>query len=81
MPKGRRRIKDKWRSKRWYSVYAPEYFGNIKIGSIPSDDPKKLIGRVMKNTLYDITGDARARLLISILRSTSRSQASSGRKL
>jgi len=56
MPRGRR-VKDKWRSKKWYSVQAPEYFGNMKIGSVLSDDPKKLIGRVIETTLYDITED------------------------
>jgi small subunit ribosomal protein S3Ae len=50
-------VKDKWRSKRWYTVIAPEYFGKVEIGSIPSDDPEKLIGRVVESTLYDITGD------------------------
>jgi len=50
-------VKDKWRSKRWYTVIAPEYFGKVEIGSIPSDDPEKLIGRVVESTLYDITED------------------------
>jgi len=56
MSKGRR-FRDKWRNKKWYSVVAPEYFGNMKIGSVPCDDPKKLIGRVVETTLYDITED------------------------
>lgn len=50
-------IKDKWKMKKWYEVVAPESFGNISLGSIPSDDPDKLIGRVLETTLYDITGD------------------------
>ncbi len=53
----RGRVRDKWRSKRWYSVVAPEYFGSVKIGSIPTDDPQKLIGRVVESTLYDVTED------------------------
>jgi len=51
------RIKDKWRSKKWYAVVAPEYFGKVKIGSIPTDDPQKIIGRVVESTLYDVTED------------------------
>jgi small subunit ribosomal protein S3Ae len=53
----RGRVKDKWRSKRWFTVLAPPYFGNVEIGSIPTDDPTKLIGRVIESTLYDITED------------------------
>lgn len=50
-------VKDKWKMKKWYEVLAPEAFGNVSLGNIPSDDPDKLIGRVMETTLYDITGD------------------------
>ena len=53
----RGRVRDKWRSKRWYSVIAPQYFGSVKIGSIPTDDPQKLVGRVVESTLYDVTED------------------------
>ncbi len=49
--------RDKWKLKKWYEVLAPSVFGNIVIGTTPSDDPLKLIGRVMETTLYDITGD------------------------
>ncbi len=51
------RVKDKWRSKKWYNVIAPSYFGSVEIGSIPADDPKKIIGRTIESTLYDITED------------------------
>lgn len=53
----RRRVRDKWRSKSWYMVTSPPYFGNTELGLIPSDDPNKLIGRVMDATLYDLTND------------------------
>jgi len=53
----RGRVRDKWRSKRWYTVVAPEYFGGVEIGSVISDDPQKLVGRVVESTLYDITED------------------------
>ena len=53
----RGRVRDKWRSKRWYTVVAPEYFGGVEIGSVISDDPQKLIGRTIESTLYDITED------------------------
>lgn len=53
----RRRVRDKWRSKRWYRVISPEYFGGVDLGSVPADDPQKLLGRVIDATLYDITDD------------------------
>jgi len=50
-------IKDKWKMKKWYEVVAPESFGGASLGTIPSDHPDKLIGRVLETTMYDLTGD------------------------
>ena len=52
-----KRIRDKWRSKSWYMVMAPPYFGNAELGAVPADEPEKLVGRVIDSTLYDITND------------------------
>lgn len=57
MSRRAKRIRDKWRMKDWYTIYSPPYFGGVAIGSTPTDEPSKLIGRVMDVTLYDITGD------------------------
>lgn len=38
-------------------MYAPTYFGEKKVASIPCSDPSKLMGRVVETTLYDITND------------------------
>ena len=57
MPKKRGRTKDKWRDKKWYTVMSPPYFGGVELGAIPSDDPAKLVGRIVDGTLYDITND------------------------
>ncbi len=51
------RVRDKWKLKKWYTVVTPPLFGEVPIGTTPSDDPNKLIGRVLETTLYDITGD------------------------
>lgn len=51
------KVKDRWRTKKWYTVKTPPYFGDMEVASIPADDPNKLIGRVVDTTLYDITGD------------------------
>ncbi len=57
MSKRRGRIKDKWRDKKWYKVVSPPYFGGVELGSVPADDPSKLVGRIVDGTLYDITND------------------------
>jgi small subunit ribosomal protein S3Ae len=56
-PKMSRKIKDKWRTKDWYTILAPDMFDRAKIGETLSDDPQKLIGRVVEVTAQDLTGD------------------------
>jgi small subunit ribosomal protein S3Ae len=55
--KRRKRVKDKWRGKSWYTVMSPSYFGRVELGAIPAEDPSRLLGRVLDSTLYDITND------------------------
>ena len=57
MSKATKKVRDKWRAKEWYDVYAPAYFGEKRVASIPCADPTKVIGRVVETTLYDITND------------------------
>lgn len=38
-------------------VIAPPFFGNVELGTVPSEEQEGLIGRVVEATLYDITGD------------------------
>jgi small subunit ribosomal protein S3Ae len=57
LSKATRKVRDKWRAKQWYDVYAPAYFGEKRVASIPCGDPSRLIGRVVETTLYDITND------------------------
>ena len=52
-----RKVKDRWKSKVWYNVHAPEIFGASIIGETLADSPEKLDGRVSQITLQDITGD------------------------
>jgi len=49
-----RKIKDKWKEKRWVSVFAPESFNNIPIAYVPITSDKTAIGRVVEATLFDI---------------------------
>lgn len=57
MSKEKKRVKDKWRGKDWYTIVSPPYFGGVELGAVPADDPSKLVGRVVDATLYDITND------------------------
>lgn len=57
MSKRRRRTVDKWKSKEWYSIQTPSYFGNLDIGETVAGDPEKIVGRRIETTLYDITND------------------------
>lgn len=52
-----KKLKDKWKSKQWYPIVAPEMFNRVQIGETLSDDPVKLKGRTIEVTLQDLTGD------------------------
>ena len=53
----RRRVRDKWRGKSWYTVLAPSYFGNVELGAVPATEPEGLVGRIIESTLYEVTND------------------------
>jgi small subunit ribosomal protein S3Ae len=52
-----RRVKDKWKSKQWYTVEAPPMFNKATVAETLADDAGKLIGRVVTTTLQDLSGD------------------------
>ncbi|MCK4455309.1 MAG: 30S ribosomal protein S3ae [Thermoplasmata archaeon] len=52
-----RKVKDKWKSKTWYNIIAPEMFDSRILGETPADSPEKLIDRVTEVTVQDIIGD------------------------
>src|SRR4030067_3291557 len=49
--------KDKWRSKEWYKVFAPEMFSKMQLGETPADSPEGVMGRITEATVQDLTGD------------------------
>ncbi len=49
-----RKIKDKWKEKKWVTVLAPDAFNNVPLGDIPITEDEKAVGRVMEVTLHDI---------------------------
>ncbi|MCD6369981.1 MAG: 30S ribosomal protein S3ae [Thermoplasmata archaeon] len=52
-----RRIRDRWRSKVWYTIIAPETFSSKELGMTPANEPDKVLGRIAEATLYDLTGN------------------------
>jgi small subunit ribosomal protein S3Ae len=52
-----RKVKDKWRSKEWYRILAPDMFNNTQIAETLSDEGEKVLGRVTEVSMQDITGD------------------------
>ena len=52
-----RKAKDRWKSKKWYGVYAPVMFNKTEIGATFTNDPENLIGRTMEATMHELTGD------------------------
>jgi len=49
-----RKIKDKWKEKRWVTVFAPDSFNNIPVAYVPITNDKTAVGRVVEVTLFDI---------------------------
>jgi small subunit ribosomal protein S3Ae len=49
-----RKIKDKWKEKRWVTVLAPDSFNNIPVAYVPITNDKTAVGRVVEVTLFDI---------------------------
>ena len=54
MARKTRKIKDKWKEKRWIRVLAPDSFNNIPVAYVPITDDKNAVGRVVEVTLFDI---------------------------
>ncbi|MFP4001348.1 MAG: 30S ribosomal protein S3ae, partial [Thermoplasmata archaeon] len=48
---------DKWKSKSWYRIVAPEIFDGVVVGETVSSDPENLLGRVTEISLQDLAGD------------------------
>lgn len=50
------KVVDKWKSKAWYAVHAPENFDSKEIGQVVATDEKVVKGRIIKVGLGEITG-------------------------
>jgi len=54
-----RRIKDRWKAKKWYNIQAPPSFDNVTVADTLADNPDNLINRVTGVSLQDLTNDFR----------------------
>jgi len=52
-----KKVKDRWRAKEWYKIYAPDMFSRMQLGETPSESPDGVMGRVAEATVQDLTGD------------------------
>ena len=55
--KSRRRVRDTWKEKSWYTIKTPVNFEDKEIGETPARDPDLLIGRGVEVTMRELTGD------------------------
>ncbi len=54
MARRKTKVKDKWREKKWVTVYAPDSFNNMPIAYIPITNEETAKGKVIEVTLFDI---------------------------
>ncbi len=54
-----RKLKDRWKAKKWYNILAPPAFDSVTVADTLTDNPEKLIDRVTGVSLQDLTNDFR----------------------
>ena len=52
-----KKVIETWKTKKWYSVYAPELFGSKPVGEVIASEESKLLNRILKVGLDELTGD------------------------
>ena len=50
----RTKVRDKWKDKKWVTVYAPDSFNNVRLADVPITDEGHIGGRLVEVTLFDI---------------------------
>jgi len=53
----RRRVRDTWKDKQWYTITTPKEFGDAEIGTTPAREPDMLLKRRVESTMRELTGD------------------------
>lgn len=57
LAKRQQRGADKWKTKQWFNIVAPEMFGRSAAGETPAASENQLLGRRVEMTLGDLMGD------------------------
>ncbi len=52
-----RRTTDKWKKKKWYTIFAPKMFDQKEIGETVAEKPETLENRVINLSARDLTGN------------------------
>ena len=68
--KQRRRVRDTWKEKSWYTIKTPVAFGDKEIGTTPARDPELVYGRTVEVTMRELTGDSNYNLKWMMLTET-----------
>ena len=62
------KVVDKWKTKNWYGVLAPQMFENKEIAEIVASEEAKLINRIVKVSLMEATGSGSQNAIFTILK-------------
>lgn len=55
--KQKRRVRDTWKEKSWFTIKTPVAFQDKEIGETPAKDAEYVIGRTVEVTMRELTGD------------------------
>ena len=55
--KKKRKTTDTWKKKQWYTIKSPKEWEEKEIAETPSNDDKKIINRIIKIPLREVTGN------------------------
>lgn len=53
----RRRVRDTWKEKSWFTIKTPVAFQDKEIGETPAKEEEYVIGRTVEVTMRELTGD------------------------
>ena len=62
--KSKRKGGDKWKTKKWYKVFAPKQFNEVEIAQTPASEPESLMGRMINVSARDLTGNIKKNQLM-----------------
>jgi small subunit ribosomal protein S3Ae len=51
-----RTVKDRWRSKVWFTIQAPGLFQRVALGETMATEPEQIVGRTIETTLQELSG-------------------------